>query len=71
MATTTIQIQDTASRVLDEYSEQTEKAMPGVRVNKGVTGSDAIIATMFQKLSPDRQRKLIKEFPELAKYASK
>lgn len=68
---TTIQIQDPANLVLDEYKDQLETEMPGVTVNKGVTGGDSIIAVLFPKLAPERQRKLIKEHPELAKYAKK
>ncbi len=68
MAATTIQIQDTADAVLDSYKQQIGELLPGVTVNKGQTSTDAIIRDIFPKLSPERQKQLIKEFPQLAKY---
>lgn len=71
MATTTIQIQDTADTVLDEYKNQISEQMPGVTVNKGQTSTDAILQVLFPKLSPERQKRIVKTFPELAKLISK
>lgn len=64
---TTVQIQDTADAVLDAYKEQIAREMPGVTLNKGITSTEAIIRDIFPKLSPDRQKKLVKTYPQLTK----
>lgn len=71
MATTTIQIQDTADAVLDSYKEQIGEQMPGMSVNKGQTSTDAILREIFPKLSRERQTVLLKQFPELNAYKNK
>lgn len=68
MATTTIQIQDTADTILDEYKDQIGEQMPGVTVNKGQTGTDAIVQVILPKLSAERQKRVLKAFPELARF---
>lgn len=69
MATTTIQIRDFADDVLEAYKEEKEQATPGIRVEKGNTGSESIAAMLFPQLSQSNQQKLIKKYPALAKFA--
>jgi hypothetical protein len=71
MATTTIQIQDFANAVLEAYAEEMETNSVGLRIEKGKTGSEAIILSIFPLLSTTKQRELIQKYPPLARFANK